>query len=242
VPPLVAQMAARRGIYYMRTLRSKTVVRTRPDEDIRIGGSRLVRSSDHDDVTVVACGVTVAEAEAAARQLERDGVRVRVIDCYSIKPIDAEALRAAARQTAVIVTVEDHWAVGGLGEAVVSALAGEPHRPPILRLAARDIPDLPGAGQHAQWLHAAGIDAAAIVGAVRTRLTHTAGSVHVPAGTAAGHGVLVRLDRWNRSQRRARGPENGKMPTGLRLVPCVPGPEATSRSLPSAPTSKTSSA
>jgi transketolase len=214
VPQLVAQMAARPGISYMRTLRSKTVVRTRPDEDIRIGGSRLVRGNDHDDVTVVACGVTVAEAEAAARQLERDGVRVRVIDCYSIKPIDADALRAAARQTAVIVTVEDHWAVGGLGEAVVSALAGEPHRPPILRLAARDIPDLRGSGRPAGLLHASGIDAAAIVCAVRTRLTPTVARVDVPAETATEDGVLVRLDRWDRSHRRARAASPRPWPSG----------------------------
>ena len=174
VPPLVAQMADRPGLSYMRTLRSKTVVHTRPGEDIRIGGSRLVRGSDDNDVTVVACGVTVGEAEEAAAELERDGVRVRVIDCYSIKPIDADALRSAARRTAVIVTVEDHWPEGGLGEAVLSALADQPHRPPILRLAARDIPDMPGSGQPAELLHAAGIDAAAIVRAMRTHLTATA--------------------------------------------------------------------
>ncbi len=214
VPPLVAQMADRPGISYLRTLRSKTAVRTHPDEDIRIGGSRLVRGSDKDDVTVVACGVTVAEAEQAARQLERDGVRVRVIDCYSIKPIDAGALRSAARQTAVIVTVEDHWPQGGLGEAVLSALADQPHRPPILRLAARDIPDLPGSGQPAELLHAAGIDAAAIVRAVRTRLTTTladaATSVDVPAETAAADGVPVRLHTGPESASRSRSGERGK--------------------------------
>ena len=150
--------------------RSSTSIR---GEDIRIGGSRLVRSSD-DDVTVVACGVTVREAEEAAAELERDGVRVRVIDCYSIKPIDADALRSAARRTAAIVTVEDHWPKGGLGEAVLSALADQPHRPPILRLAARDIPDMPGSGQPAELLHAAGIDVAAIVRAVRAHLTTSA--------------------------------------------------------------------
>ena len=243
VPPLVAQMAGRPGISYMRTLRSKTVVRTHPDEDIRIGGSRLVRGSDQDYVTVVACGVTVTEAEEAAGQLERDGVRVRVIDCYSIKPIDADALRAAARQTAVIVTVEDHWAEGGLGEAVLSALADEPHRRPILRLAARDIPNPPKSGQPAELLHAAGIDAAAIVRAVRTHLTPAAASVDVPTETAGADGVLVRLDRWNRGQRRARGPENGKAPACGRLATASPARRAASpRSLPSAPTGKSSSA
>jgi transketolase len=173
VSPLVAQMAGRPGISYLRTLRSKTVVRTHPDEDIRIGGSRLVRGSDDDDVTVVACGTTVDQAERAAAQLEHDGVRVRVIDCYSIKPIDAHALRSAASQTKVIVTVEDHKPAGGLGDAVLSALAGQPHRPPILRLAAHDIPDLPGSGQPADVLPAARIDAAEIVRAVRTQLTLT---------------------------------------------------------------------
>lgn len=209
VPPLLAQMADRPGISYMRTLRSKTVVRTHPDEDIRIGGSRLVRGSDHDDVTVISCGVTVAEAEQAAEQLEREGVRVRVIDCYSIEPIDADALRAAATQTAVIVTVEDHQAAGGLGEAVLSALADEPHRAPILRLATRDISDLPGSGP-AELLRVAGIDAAGIVRAVRTRLTPAVANVDVPDEIAADDDVVIRLDRWNRSQRRARGPENGR--------------------------------
>ena len=198
VPPLVAQMADRPGLSYLRTLRSKTAVRTHPDEDIRIGGSRLVRGSDHDDVTVVACGVTVEEAEQAAGRLERDGTRVRVIDCYSIKPIDADALRSAARQTKVIVTVEDHWPEGGLGDAVLSTLADQPHRPPILRLAARDIPDIPGSGQPAELLHAAGIDAAGIVRVVRTQLTLTPGDAATGADVldeaAAADGVLVRLD------------------------------------------------
>ncbi len=163
VPPLVEQMADRAGISYMRTLRGKTTVRTRPDEDIRIGGSRIVRSSTEDDVTVVACGVTVEEAEQAADQLEPEGVQVRVIDCYSIKPTDSDTLGAAARETKAIVTVEDHWPEGGLGEAVMSALADEPGRPPIVKLAVRD---MPMSGTPAELLHAAGIDAEAIVEAV----------------------------------------------------------------------------
>ena len=165
MPPLVEQMADRAGISYMRTLRGKTTVRTRPEEDIRIGGSRLVRSSDGDDFTVVACGVTVEEAELAAGQLEAEGVQVRVIDCYSIKPIDSDALGAAARETKAIVTVEDHWSEGGLGEAVMSALADAPSRPPILKLAVRDMPT---SGTPAELLHAAGIDAEAIGEAVRS--------------------------------------------------------------------------
>jgi transketolase len=167
VPPLLAQMAERPGISYMRTLRGGTVIRTAPDDDIRIGGSRLVRSSGEDELTVVACGVTVGEAEKAAEQLAREGTRVRVIDCYSIKPIDGDALRSAARETRAIVTVEDHWPEGGLGEAVMSALAGEPNDAPLARLAVRD---MPVSGKPAELMHAAGIDADAIVSAVRDQL------------------------------------------------------------------------
>ena len=168
VPPLVAEMADREGISYLRTLRGKTPVRTAPDEDIHIGGSRLVRGGDEDQVSVVACGVTVEEAEKAASELEREGVHLRVIDCYSIKPIDKEALSKAARETAVILTVEDHWPEGGLGEAVQSALADQRQRPPVLRLAVRD---MPMSGRPDELLHEAGIDADAIVHTVRTHLS-----------------------------------------------------------------------
>ncbi len=164
VTPLVVEMAERPGISYLRTLRGKTVVRTDPAEPIRIGGSRTLRAGENDRVTVVACGVTVDEAANAAEQLAGEGVDVRVLDCYSIKPIDVDALRKAARETVVIVTVEDHWPEGGLGEAVASALADEPGRPPIVRLAVRE---MPMSGTPAELLHAAGIDADAIAGAVR---------------------------------------------------------------------------
>jgi transketolase len=164
VTPLVAEMAERPGISYLRTLRGKTVVRTDPSEQIRVGGSRTVRAGEHDRVTVVACGITVEEAAAAAERLAGDGIDVRVIDCYSIKPIDADTLRTAAAQTHAIVTVEDHWPEGGLGEAVESALADAPERPPVVRLAVRE---MPMSGAPAELLHAAGIDADAIVGAVR---------------------------------------------------------------------------
>jgi transketolase len=164
VPALVEQMADRPGISYMRTLRGKTTVRTDPGADIRIGGSRVVRSSGEDQVTVVACGITVGEAEAAADQLAPEGIRVRVLDCYSIKPIDSDAVREAASATRAIVTVEDHWPEGGLGEAVASALAGHAHRPPLIQLAVRE---MPMSGTPAELLHAAGIDAEAIAAAVR---------------------------------------------------------------------------
>ncbi|MBV9916154.1 MAG: transketolase [Solirubrobacterales bacterium] len=161
---LVAEMADRRGITYMRTLRPKTPVRTPPDEQIRIGGSRVVRESEEDDYTIVACGITVGEAEKAAEALESEGVRVRVIDCYSIKPIDADTLKTAARDTGGIVTVEDHWPEGGLGEAVLSALADASETPPVIKLA---VDGMPTSGSAAELMHAAGIDSDAIVGAVQ---------------------------------------------------------------------------
>jgi transketolase len=167
VAPLVAQMADRPGISYMRTLRGKTTVHTPPGERVRIGGSRIVRSSDRAEFTVVACGVTVTEAVKAHAQLQQEGAHVQVLDCYSVKPIDEGALRSAAKETKAIVTVEDHWPEGGLGEAVVSALADDPNRPPVVRLAVRD---MPASGTPDELLHAAGIDAAAIVEAVRAQI------------------------------------------------------------------------
>jgi transketolase len=160
---LVAEMADRPGITYMRTLRPKTPVRTPPDEQIRIGGSRIVRESEEDDYTIVACGITVGEAEKAAEALESEGVRVRVIDCYSIKPIDADTLKTAARDTGGIVTVEDHWPEGGLGEAALSALADASETPPVIKLA---VDGMPTSGSAAELMHAAGIDSEAIVEAV----------------------------------------------------------------------------
>jgi transketolase len=161
---LVAEMADRKGITYLRTLRPKTPVRTPADEKVRIGGSRVVQSSDHDDVTIVACGITVEEAMKAAETLGSDGTSVRVIDAYSIKPIDADTVAAAARETGAIVTVEDHWPEGGLGESVLSALAAEGVSAAVTKLAVRD---MPGSGKGDELLHAAGIDADAIVEAAR---------------------------------------------------------------------------
>jgi transketolase len=161
---LVAEMADRPGISYLRTLRAKTEVRTPPDENVRIGGSRTLRCTDRDEVTIVACGITVPEAEKAADTLSADGISVRVIDCYSIKPIDAETLVRAAAETSGIVTVEDHWPEGGLGDAVLDALAQARGRPPLTKLAVRD---MPGSGKPEELMHGAGIDADAIVGAVR---------------------------------------------------------------------------
>jgi transketolase len=162
------ELLDRRGITYLRTLRPATVVRTAPAEPIHIGGSRIVRTcGEADNLTVVGCGITVEEAERAADELASDGVNVRVIDCYSIKPIDAEALHSAARETSLIITVEDHWPEGGLGDAVLSALAEFRNGPTVVKLAVRD---MPLSGRPEDLMHAAGIDAAAIVAAARRQL------------------------------------------------------------------------
>jgi transketolase len=159
---LVAAMADQPGISFIRTLRGKTPVRTAPDEDVRIGGSRVVR--DGDDVAIVACGITVEEAVKAAEALEGEGISARVLDCYSVKPIDAEAVQAAARECGGVITVEDHAPEGGLGDAVLDALAASDDRPPVVKLAVRE---LPGSGTPAELIHGAGIDAEAIAGAAR---------------------------------------------------------------------------
>jgi transketolase len=167
---LVAAMADRDGISFIRTLRGKTEVRTAPDEEIAIGGSRIVRAGD--DVAIVACGVTVDQAAAAAEQLAADGTEARVIDAYSIKPIDAETLRTAARECGAIVTVEDHWPEGGLGDAVLEALAEAEERPPVHKLAVREMPT---SGTPDELLHRAGIDAEAIADAARALVRERVG-------------------------------------------------------------------
>jgi transketolase len=112
----------------------------------------------------VACGITVDEAVRAAEALEGE-LSVRVVDCYSVKPIDAEALAAAARDCGAIVTVEDHWPEGGLGDAVLEALAATDERAHVTKLAVRE---MPVSGTPEELLREAGIDAEAIAAAARS--------------------------------------------------------------------------
>jgi transketolase len=162
---LVAQMADTEGISFLRTLRPKTPVIYAPSEDFPIGGSKVVRSSDDDAVTVVASGITVPEAVKAADELQESGVAVRIIDAYSIKPIDGETLRAAARATGgKVVVVEDHWPEGGLGEAVLSALSEESDTLHFEHLA---VSIMPGSGKSEELMDAAGISANHIADAAR---------------------------------------------------------------------------
>jgi transketolase len=162
---LVAEMADTEGIAFLRTLRPKTPVIYDPSEDFPIGGSKIVRSSEEDVVSIVATGITVHEAIKAADELQDSGVAVRIIDAYSIKPIDGESLRAAARATGGnVVAVEDHWPEGGLGEAVLSALSGEAYPLHFEHLAVRD---MPGSGKSEELMDAAGISANHIKDTVR---------------------------------------------------------------------------
>jgi transketolase len=161
---LVAAMAEQSGISYIRTLRGATPVIYQPGTPMPIGGSQVLRSSDSDRVTIVAAGATVHEALKAADHLAERGVPARVIDCYSIKPIDTATLRAAADATSRIVTVEDHWPEGGLGDAVLDAFADSRPVPRVVKLA---VSGMPGSGKPDELLHAAGIDAEAIADAAQ---------------------------------------------------------------------------
>jgi transketolase len=162
---LVAAMAELDGISFIRTTRGATPVIYDADEEFPVGGSKVVRSSEEDDVTIVSAGITLHEALQAADELADEGVTARVIDLYSVKPIDAATLQAAAEATnGRIVTVEDHWPEGGIGEAVVSVFADADERPRVTILAVRE---MPGSGKPAELLAAAGIDAEHIARAAR---------------------------------------------------------------------------
>jgi transketolase len=162
---LVAAMADLEGISFVRTTRASTPVIYEPDESFPIGGSKVVRGSDSDDVTIVGAGITLHGALEAATMLESEGLTARVIDLYSVKPIDAETLRAAAEATGGrLVTVEDHWPEGGLGDAVLEVFAEAEERPRVVKLAVRE---MPGSGTPDELLAEAGIDAAHIADAAR---------------------------------------------------------------------------
>jgi len=156
--------AAIRGPVYVRTSRPKTPVLYANEEPFEVGKCKVLRQSDADRVTVVAAGVTVSEALQAHAQLAALEIPVRVIDLYSVQPIDQETLRQAARATGgLIVTVEDHYAHGGIGDAVLGALAAD--RVAVYKLAVREIPR---SGGPEELLDKYGISARAIVGKVRS--------------------------------------------------------------------------
>jgi transketolase len=173
---LVAAMADLEGVSYIRTTRGATTVIYGPDEEFPVGGSKTLRRSDDDQATVIGAGVTLHEALAAHATLQGEGIAIRVIDVYSVKPIDAAALRQAARDTGGrLVVVEDHYPEGGLGDAVLEAFTGDAGNstapatdlPRVVKLAVREMPT---SGKPAELMDAAGITAPHIVAAVKELL------------------------------------------------------------------------
>ena len=168
---LVLAMADHKGISYLRTTREKTTVIYGEGETFPIGGSKVLRRSEQDRVSVVAAGITVHEALKAYEQLLAEGIHIRIIDAYSVKPIDVDGLREAALAThGQLIVVEDHWEEGGLGDAVLEAFSGTAEHDPagqlpqVTKLA---VHRMPGSGTPAELLEAAGINAHHIVLAVK---------------------------------------------------------------------------
>ena len=160
---LVAEMAWHKGPAYMRTSRPKTPVIYGPDEQFPIGGLKVVRESDADVVTVIGAGVTLFEALKAHDQLKAEGIAIRVIDLYSLAPIAKDALIEAGNATkGRIITVEDHYAAGGIGDAVSEAVSEAGIR--VQRIAVREIPR---SGKPDELVEHYGISAKSIVAAVK---------------------------------------------------------------------------
>ena len=160
---LVELAAYHEGPAYIRTSRPKTPVIYESGESFRVGGSKVLRQSASDSVTVVAAGVTVFEALKAYDQLRSEGTFIRVIDAYSVQPIDADTLIAAGRQSrGRFVTVEDHYLSGGLGDAVADAVAPEGFT--VRRLG---VTEIPRSGKPEELLERYGISASRIVAAVK---------------------------------------------------------------------------
>ena len=172
---LVEAMVDLDGISFLRTTRADTPVIYEASEDFPIGGAKVVRSSDDDEVTLIGAGITLHEALKAADSLAGEGVSARVIDLYSVKPVDVETLRAAAEATGRFVVAEDHWPEGGLCEAVLSAFTDSDESPKVVHLAVRE---MPGSGKPAELLAAAGIDSEHIATAARQLVTNTVGAAN----------------------------------------------------------------
>ncbi|GBD96848.1 MAG TPA: transketolase [Nitrospirae bacterium] len=160
---LVEEMAGHKGISYIRTTRQETPVIYDNEDEFSIGGSKVLRSSKDDVITVIAAGITLHEALEAYDALKKDNISIRVIDLYSIKPIDEETLKLAAKSTRAIITVEDHYSEGGIGEAVRSAIAGE--RIVVHSLAVRK---MPRSGKPTELLDYEEISRNAIISKVRS--------------------------------------------------------------------------
>ncbi|MGC2433171.1 MAG: transketolase C-terminal domain-containing protein, partial [Desulfobaccales bacterium] len=162
---LVEAMARQVGISYLRTTRMATPIVYGLEEKFAIGGSKVLRQSQQDVVTVVGAGVTVFEALKAHDELQNKGFAIRVIDLYSVKPVDEKTLKEAAAATRALVTVEDHYPEGGLGDAVRTALADTPT--PVYSLA---VHEKPKSGKPQELLDYEGISSGAIIKKVQDLL------------------------------------------------------------------------
>ena len=159
---LVAAAAEHQGIVYIRTTRGATPILYSPEEEFIVGGCKILRQSAKDVATVIGAGVTVFEALKAHEELAKEGIKIRVIDLYCLKPVDKSTLQQAAQETQAIITVEDHYAEGGLGEAVLSSLAGKPA--PVHILAVRKKPQ---SGKPQELLDFEDISSRAIIAKVK---------------------------------------------------------------------------
>lgn len=164
---LVSLAAQNKGATYLRLTRGQTPILYNPRDGFTIGGSKILKSSTNDKVAILAAGITVHEALKAAELLEKEGVAARVIDVYSIKPINEAAIRKTARETGLVITVEDHYPEGGLGDAILNVLAGEKA---VMRKLA--VNGLPCSGDPQTLMDRFGISASNIVSAARDGLEH----------------------------------------------------------------------
>jgi transketolase len=163
---LIESAAYHRGPVYMRTSRPKTPVIYGPDETFPIGGLKVLRQSANDVATVIGAGITVFEALKAYDELQKEGVAIRVVDLYSVQPVDAAGLVRCAEETGGrLITVEDHYAGGGIGDAVASAVAE--HGVTVRRLA---VVEIARSGTPEQLIDRYGISARHIVAAVKSSL------------------------------------------------------------------------
>jgi transketolase len=162
---IVEEAAKHKGIVYIRTTRKETPILYRANEEFPVGGSKVLKQSDKDVVTVVSAGITVHEAIAAYEELKKEGIFIRVIDLYSIKPADRETLRKAANVSQAFITVEDHYPEGGIGETVRTLMADIDV--PVHCLAVRKMPK---SGKPGELLDYEEISKAAIINKVRELL------------------------------------------------------------------------
>jgi transketolase len=165
---LVLQMMTHDGFVYMRTLRPKTALLYKNEDIFDIGGSKVLRQSANDVLTVAATGITVFEALKAADELQKENISLRVLDCYSIHPVDAGTLKKCLNETKqkTVITVEDHFAHGGLGDFIAEALSDQHGQ--VIKMAVQKISQ---SGTMDELLNDAGIDAGHIIERVKSILS-----------------------------------------------------------------------